>query len=58
MAVNIVEDLDQKLAEVYSEKMTVNLEQKSTLNPEDFWNSMNIIAGTNKALMNWRVVSR
>ncbi len=48
--------MNKKLAEIYSEKLTVNLEAKSTLNPDDFWKSMDIIAGTNKALMNYRVV--
>ena len=50
------EDMNKRLAEIYSEKLTVNLEAKSTLNPDDFWKSMDIIAGTNKALMNYRVV--
>ncbi len=50
------EDMNKKLAEIYSEKLTVNLDAKSTLNPDDFWKSMDIIAGTNKALMNYRVV--
>ena len=50
------EDMNKKLAEIYSEKLTVNLEAKSTLSPDDFWKSMDIIAGTNKALMNYRVV--
>ncbi len=50
------EDMNKKLAEIYSEKLTVNLEAKSTLNPDDFWKSMDIIAGTNKAMMNYRVV--
>lgn len=50
------EDMNKRLAEIYSEKLTVNLEAKSTLNPDDFWKSMDIIAGTNKALMNYRIV--
>ena len=49
------EDMNKRLAEIYSEKLTVNLEAKSTLNPDDFWKSMDI-AGTNKALMNYRIV--
>lgn len=52
------EDMNKKLAEIYSEKLTVNLEAKSTLNPDDFWKSMDIIAGNNKALMNYRVVPK
>ena len=32
------EDMNKKLAEIYSEKLTVNLEAKSTLNPDDFGN--------------------
>ena len=50
------EDMNKRLSEIYSEKLTVNLEAKSTLNPDDFWKSMDIIAGTNKALMNYRIV--
>lgn len=50
------EDMNKRLAEIYSEKLTVNLEAKSTLDPDDFWKSMDIIAGTNKALMNYRIV--
>ena len=57
MAIETInQDINNRLAEIYSEKLTVNLDAKSTLNPDDFWKSMNIIAGTNKALMNYRVV--
>ncbi len=57
MAIETInQDMNKRLAEIYSEKLTVNLDAKSTLNPDDFWKSMNIIAGTNKALMNYRVV--
>lgn len=36
---------------MYAEKVTVNLDSRSTLDPEDFWKSMQLIAVTNKAMM-------
>ena len=36
--------IDKKLAKMYAEKMTVNLENRSTLDPEDFWKTMQMIA--------------
>ena len=36
---------------VNAEKVTVNLDSRSTLDPEDFWKSMQLIAVTNKAMM-------
>ncbi len=49
-----VNDLDQKLAQLYFEKVTVNLDAKSTLSPNEFWSSMELIAINNKAVMNFR----
>ena len=46
--------IDKKLAKLYAEKVTVNLENRSTLDPEDFWKSMQMIAVTNKAFMQLR----
>ena len=46
--------IDKKLAKLYAEKVTVNLENRSTLDPEDFWKSMQMIAVTNKAMMHLR----
>lgn len=43
--------IDKKLAKMYAEKVTVNLDNRSTLDPEDFWKSMQLIAVTNKAMM-------
>ena len=45
-------NLDKKLTEIYSEKVTVNLEQKSTISPDDFWKSMQVIAVNNRAILN------
>ncbi len=45
-------NLDKKLTELYSEKITVNLEQKSTISPDDFWKSMQVIAVNNRAILN------
>ncbi len=54
MAMAAVRDLDSKLAELYSTKVTVNLESKSTLSPTEFWDSMELIAINNKAVMNFK----
>ena len=55
MAVAPTDSIDKKLAKMYAQKTTVNLDSKSTLSPEDFWNSMSIIAMNNKAVINYRV---
>lgn len=44
--------VDKKITELYATKVTVNLDAKSTLTPEDFWSSMQIISCNNKAVMN------
>ncbi len=54
MAVKSKDKTDRKLAKLYAEKVTVNLETKSTLSPEDFWSSMSMIATTNRAMINYR----
>ncbi len=46
--------IDRKLAQLYASKQTVNLDNKSSLSPEDFWSSMSIIAMNNKAVMNFK----
>lgn len=43
--------IDKKLAKIYAEKVTVNLDNRSTLDPEDFWKTMQMVAVNNKALM-------
>ncbi len=48
-----VNDLDEKLAQLYFEKVTVNLDSKSTLSPNEFWSSMELIAINNKAVINF-----
>ena len=55
MKLQITENFDQKLAELYSSKVTVNLESKSQINPNEFWNSMELIAVNHKAMINFRV---
>ncbi len=51
MAVRPTDSIDKKLAQMYASKVTVNLEAKSTLSPNEFWNSMELIALNNKAVM-------
>lgn len=54
MRMAVVDDLDARLAELYSSKVTVNLEAKSTISPNEFWNSMELIAINNKAVINFK----
>ncbi len=51
MAVAANNQLDQKLARMYADKVTVNLENRSTMDPEDFWKTMQVIALNNKAML-------
>ena len=53
MAPKSIDKTDKKLAEIYAQKVTVNLDAKSTLSPEDFWSSMSTIALNNRAMINW-----
>ena len=52
MAVAANNAIDQKLAKMYAEKVTVNLDNQSKLDPEDFWKAMQLISVTNKAFLN------
>ncbi len=51
MALSPNNAIDKKLAKLYAEKITVNLDNRSTLDPEDFWKTMQFIATTNQAMM-------
>ena len=56
MRLQITENFDQKLAELYSSKVTVNLDNtQSTIDPNKFWNSMELIAVNHKAMINYRI---
>ena len=56
MKLQITENFDQKLAELYSSKVTVNLDNReSTIDPNKFWNSMELIAVNHKAMINYRL---
>ena len=55
MKLQIAEDFDQKLAELYSSQVTVNLDTQSKMDPNNFWNSMELIAVNHKAMINFRV---
>ena len=55
MKLQISENFDKKLAELYSSKVTVNLESQSQINPNEFWNSMELIAVNHKAMINFRL---
>ena len=55
MNLQITNDFDKKLNELYSSKVTVNLDSKSTMNVNEFWNSMKLIAVNHKAMINFRI---
>ena len=55
MKIQITNDFDQKLAQLYSSKVTVNLDSKSTIDPNKFWNSMELIAVNHKAMINFGI---
>ncbi len=55
MKLQITNNFDQKLAELYSSKVTVNLDDKSQINPNEFWNTMELIAVNHKAMINFRI---
>lgn len=55
MKMQITEDFDKKLTELYSTQVTVNLDAKSTINPNEFWNSMELIAVNRRAMINFKV---
>ena len=52
MSVTPQNSLDQRLVDLYREKVTVNLNKDaSTLSPDDFWKTMHLIAVNNKAFL-------
>ena len=55
MKLQIADNFDQKLAELYSSQVTVNLDTQSKMDPNKFWNSMELIAVNHKAMINFRV---
>ena len=55
MKLQITENFDQKLAELYSSKVTVNLDSKTSIDPNKFWNSMELIAVNHKAMINFKL---
>ena len=56
MKLQLANNFDQKLAELYSSKVTVNLDNReSTIDPNKFWNSMELIAVNHKAMINYRI---
>ncbi len=55
MKLEIANNFDEKLAQLYSSKVTVNLDNNSTLNPNEFWNSMELIAVNHKAMINYKI---
>ena len=56
MKLQITDNFDQKLAELYSSKVTVNLDNtQSAIDPNKFWNSMELIAVNHKAMINFKI---
>ncbi len=56
MKLQIADNFDEKLAELYSSRVTVNLDNnQSSIDPNKFWNSMELIAVNHKAMINFRI---
>ena len=55
MNLQIAEDFDKKLAEIYSSQVTVNLENQSKITPNEVLDSMELIAINRKAMINFRI---
>lgn len=49
------DSIDEKLSEMYFDKVTVNLENTSKLDPEVFWSQMAMVASNYKATMNYHL---
>ena len=49
----VQDGLDSLISETYSEKVTVNLEEKNIIKPDDFWNSMELLALNKKFAINF-----
>ena len=55
MKLQISENFDEKLAEIYSSQVTVNLDSQEKVNPTEILNSMELIAINRKAMINFRL---
>ena len=55
MKLKIADDFDKKLTELYSSQVTVNLDMQSKMDPNKFWNSMEVIAVNHRATINFKV---
>ena len=51
----ITNDFDKKLAELYSSKVTVNLDLESALSADEVWSTMELIAVNHKAMINFKL---
>ena len=51
----VQDGLDSLISETYSEKVTVNLEEKNIIQPDDFWNSMELLALNKKFAINFKL---
>lgn len=47
-------EIDIRLAQMYSDKVTVNLDRTSSMSVDDFWKSMQLIAVNNKSFVNFK----
>ena len=55
MKLQIAENFDKKLVELYSNQVTFNLNTESNVDASKIWNSMEMIAVNRKAMINFRV---
>ena len=51
MALTDGKKVDKKLTDIYADKVTVNLNRANPIPPEEVWQTMQIIAINNKALV-------
>ena len=51
MALATKTPIDKRLTELYADKITVNLDCASAISPEVVWQTMQIVAINNKALV-------
>ena len=55
MKLQIANDFDKKLTELYSSQVTVNLDMQSKMDPNKFWNTMELVAINHRAMINFKV---
>lgn len=55
MAMHQLNEVEQRIADTYAEKLTVNLEKVSSIAPEDYWKTMHLISTQRRAFINYNL---